>query len=143
MRSDHIGMIITHTINANGDRRIYLGGKSSIECWIAPEPGSARWTFHMADAIGGVSLSQDDRRNAAAHVLGKLADMLGVTIDTIRGVPFDALAALHEDDPCLGRRIAAPRRRVVENGFTATAPGVVRPLVRVPTQDYQGTRRRR
>lgn len=142
MQTDHDAMIITHTINPNGERRIYLGGKSSIECWIAMEKGSKRWTFHVAEAVGGMALGFAERREAAAHMLGRLAETLGVQLSQLQSVAFDQIAALHEEDPSLGRRVAAPKRRVLENGFTASAPNAG-PRIDFSSGDLQRGRRRR
>jgi hypothetical protein len=116
-------MIITHTTNAEGQRRIYLGGKSSMECWIAPAADGKGWTFHVAEAVGGFRLADEEKRETAVHVLRQLADALHVSPHELREVTFCTLASLHEDDPSLGRRVVSPRRRVIDNGFTAMPPG--------------------
>lgn len=45
-------MIITHTQNQAGYRRIYLGAKFSLECWIEPQADGRAWTFHYDIGAG-------------------------------------------------------------------------------------------
>lgn len=120
-------MIITHTQNAEGQRRVYLGGKGSLEAWIDPRADGRSWTFHLEDAVGGQPLSDADKKAWAIHLLVELARELSVACDVLKDVPFEAIAALHCGDPLAGRRVAMPRRRTIENGFMATRPDITRP----------------
>ena len=120
-------MIVTHTQNADGQRRVYIGGKGSLECWIEPQPDGGGWTFHMDEAVTGQSLGPDDKHRWAVHTLLALADGLGVSPDDLAVVPFEAIAALHSSDPFAGRRLPTGKRKVPENAFLAMGPGVTRP----------------
>ena len=120
-------MIITHTQDAHGHRRVYLGGKSSMECWIEPRDEGQGWRFDMAEAVSGNSLSADDQRAWAVHTLMKLAEILDVSPDQLAAVPFEAIAALHSSNPFDGRRVATPKKHGLEHGFMSTPPHVMRP----------------
>lgn len=120
-------MIVTHTQNAEGKRRVYLGGKGSLECWIDPKTDSNGWTFHVTEAVTGNQLTPDDQRLWARHTLLKLAEELDVSPPDLYAVPFEAIAALHTTDPFAGRRVATPRRKTMDQAFMATAPHVTRP----------------
>ncbi len=115
-------MIVTHTRNAEGQRRIYFGGKASVECWIEPDDDGTGWTFHWLPAVTGQPVHEADVRAIAIHALRQLADELGVAPADLRRVPFDQIAALHTTDPFARRRMPQGRRRVVEQGFVAAAP---------------------
>jgi hypothetical protein len=64
-------MIVTHTQNAQGQRRLYLGGKSPLECWIEPDVDGVRWTFNALDAV----TEKHSGRHAAQEELGELNRM--------------------------------------------------------------------
>jgi hypothetical protein len=129
-------MIITHTQNANGQRRIYLGGKSSLECWIEPKDDNKAWTFHLDRAVTGNQLTEDDTKEWAIHTLLKLSEALNVVPDDLAKVPFESIAALHSTDPFSGRRIAAGRRASINHGFLSTPPQILR-----PSTDFRDTPR--
>jgi len=131
-------MIVTHTQNAQGACRIYLGGKGSLECWIEPGADGTSWTFHLDAAVTGNCLSPDDQRDWAICTLMRLARALDVSPIDLAGVPFEAIAGLHASDPFAGRRVATPKRRTTEAGYIAT-----RPDIRRPSMDFepQGTTR--
>jgi hypothetical protein len=120
-------MIVTHTRSAQGQCRVYLGGKSSLECWIEPKADGRSWSFHMESAVAGNALAPEDERAWAVHTLFELARLLGTPPGELASVPFECIAALHSVDPFAGRRVAVPRRRVIENGYMATVPGIARP----------------
>lgn len=115
-------MIITHAQNVAGDRRVYLGGKGSLECWIEPA-GEGRWSFHVDEAVTGNSISNDDKRAWAIHILTRLADELAIAPTDLLGTPFERIAALHTVNPYDGRRVATPPNRGLSQGFMATHPG--------------------
>jgi hypothetical protein len=71
-------MIVTHTQNAQGQRRLYLGGKSSLECWIEPDEDGTHWQFKALDAVTGNDLTDDERRACMTHYLLGLARELGI-----------------------------------------------------------------
>ncbi len=135
------GMIITHTQNATGQCRIYLGGKGSLECWIDPVAGSTCWTFHIEEAVAGNQLSDADKRTWAIYTLMQLADALGVAPDDLAAVPFEMIAALHITDPFAGQRIATPRRKAIDAGFMATKPSIRRPQADFQAGDDRQARR--
>jgi hypothetical protein len=135
-------MIVTHTQNATGQHRIYLGGKGSLECWIEPTADTTAWTFHIEEAVTGNRLTNADKKIWAVYMLTELADALAVAPDTLASVPFEMIAALHATDPFAGRRIAVPRRKAIEGGYMATTPHVRRPQADFTANDYTHTRRR-
>ncbi len=120
-------MIVTHTRSADGLCRVYLGGKSSLECWIEPKADGRGWSFHLENAVAGNALSTDDKRDWAVHTLVELARPLETAPNELAAVPFERIAALHSADPFAGRRVAAPRRRTLDAGYMATPPGITRP----------------
>lgn len=120
-------MIVTHTRNAQGQCRVYLGGKSSLECWVEPKVDGIAWGFNLEEAVTGNHLSDQDRRASAIYTLFELAKMLGVAAEDLAAVPFEAIAVLHSADPYLGRRIASSKRRSLEQGFMSVPPGSTRP----------------
>lgn len=120
-------MIITHTQNADGQRRIYLGGKSSLEYWLEPRTDGTRWTFHWEPAVTGQAIDAEQARQSAVHVLTQLSEQLKVRPQELVAVPFDTIAALHATDPFSRRRISAGRRRTTQQGYMATPPESRRP----------------
>lgn len=122
-----MAMIITHTLNGDGHRRIYLGGKASLECWIEPNANGTGWTFHAEAAPGAYPLPDETMKAWAKHTLLSLSDELGVTPGELIAVPFERIAALHMGDPTDYRRAAVNRRQSREHAFVAAAPCVSRP----------------
>jgi hypothetical protein len=120
-------VIVTHTQNADGQRRIYLGGKSSLEAYIEPKADNIGWTFHLDQAVTGNQLTDADTKAWAIHTLLKLSEELDVAPDDLAAVPFESIAALHTTSPFEGRRIAAGRRASINHGFLATPPNIRRP----------------
>jgi len=120
-------MIVTHTQNAAGQRRVYLGGKSSLECWITPHDDGKGWRWNADHAVSGNPLSADDARAWVNFMINQLAEAVGVAPNDLPTVPFEVIAALHTANPFDGRRIAAPRRNALDQGFMATVPGITRP----------------
>lgn len=133
---------MTHTVNANGLRRVYLGGKSSVESWIAPDADGVAWSFHIEMAPTSLPLPNDQLRAWAVHMLTALADDLAVAPDQLKAVPFERIAALHTSSPSDFRRVAAPKRQSVEHGYMATSPNIKRPQADFARADYEGFRRR-
>lgn len=127
-------MIVTHAQNASGQRRVYLGGKSSIECWIEPAADGRSWTFHLDTAATGISLDSDDRREWAVHTLLRLAEALNIAPDCLQQVPFEMIAALHTSDPFAARRIPSPRRQQPAHAFLTTPPDIRRPQAEFNTR---------
>jgi len=115
-------VIVTHTRNAEGQRRIYFGGKASVECWIEPDDDGRGWSFHWLPAVTGQPLHAADVRAIAVYALQKLAEELSVATQDLHQVPFDTIAALHTSDPFIRRRMAQGRRKIVEQGFVAAPP---------------------
>lgn len=127
-RCDHpSNMIVTHTTNPEGHRRVYLGGKSSLECWIEPLADGISWSFHLETAPGRYPLRDDQRRAWAAHTLMALAEELAVSPEELTTIAFERIAALHTASPLEYRRIAVPRRQRMEHGFMAEPPRVTSP----------------
>lgn len=134
------GMIVTHTQNANGQQRVYLGGKGSLECWIEPLSDKRAWKFHLEEAVTGNKLSDSDKHRWAIFTLLELADELHVPPDDLASVPFEMIVALHAGDPYAGRRVAAPRRQALDQAFMATTPNVRRPQADFTARDYDERR---
>lgn len=124
-------MIVTHTQNAAGQRRLYLGGKGSLECWIEPAADGIHWSFHATDAATGTDLSDDDRRACLAHHLMGLSRLLDIAPMDLAHTPFEILASAHTANPLAGRRMPMPRNKAQEHGFMATGPDI-----RCPTTDF-------
>lgn len=120
-------MIVTHTQNVDGARRIYLGGKGSLEAWIEPADAQGRWRFQCIAAATGQPVDADTMRTWAIHTLLELARELDVPPGDLATVPFDEIAALHQADPMSDRRSPIGRRRAVESGFLSTAPHIRQP----------------
>lgn len=120
-------MIITHTTNGQGHARVYLGAKSSLECWIEPAADGIAWTLHLGESFCGVRINEADKRTWAAHTLMKLAHALNVAPNDLAAVPFEAIASLHMSDPFLHARRPASRRPDKEFAFVATVPNTTRP----------------
>ena len=129
-------MIITLTENANGQRRIYLGGKSSLEAYIEPKADNIGWTFHLEDALAGHCLADSDKHRWAAYTLEELARAVNVPPNELETVPFETIGALHTRDPYLGRRVASPKSRVIEYGFTAVCPTITKPHADFTAKTY-------
>lgn len=116
-------MIITHTVNAKGQRRVYLGGKSSLECWVEPLTDGSQWSFRLETAVAGNPISAAEQKAWAFETLLALARVLEVPPDALADVPFERIAALHMSSPFDCRRVALPRSKPIENGFMSTVPG--------------------
>jgi hypothetical protein len=135
-------MIITHTMNAEGLRRVYLGGKSSLECWVTPLSDGIAWKLHTDVAPGSAPLADTEMRSSVTHLLLSLAHELNVAPLDLNGVPFEMIAALHTTNPLEYRRITVPRRQAVEHGYMATAPNITRPRADYTTEDFDNRRQR-
>lgn len=122
-------MIVTHTQNARGDRRIYLGGKSSLECWIEPGADNRKWTFHVETSPGAYPLPTDQQRAWAVHILNALSDRLHVPPNELHEAPFDSIAALHDQTPGEFKRAPTPKRQKFETAFVTSAPDVRSPVI--------------
>lgn len=120
-------MIVTHTQNAQGHRRVYLGAKASVECWIEPAADGIAWTFHVDTAPTTYSLPADTLREWAMHVLLQLAAALESKPDDLKAVPFERIAALHTINPADYGRAPAPKRHANAHAFTTTPPDIAQP----------------
>ena len=112
-------MIVTHTRNAAGEQRVYLGGKGSLECWIEPDQTSGHWRVRVDEAVAGNRLTVPDKQAWVRYMLTELANLLDVPIDQLPVVSLSDIAALHVSDPCTGRRAKAPAQRRREANFVA------------------------
>lgn len=120
-------MIITHAVSAHGQRRLYLGGKSSLECWIEPAADGTSWSFHLTPAPTSGIVSPEQQRQAAIQYLLALADELHVPPENLKAVAFEAIAALHTGNAFDNRRTPVPRRMSNDHAFMATPPNITRP----------------
>lgn len=136
-------MIVTHTTTANGQCRVYLGSKSSLEFWIQPKDDKRGWTFHLDAAVTGTQLTTEDHRDAAIDILSKLANELAVAPADLATVPFEAVAALHTTAPCGSRRIPSSKRRAPNQGYISTPPGITRPRSDFTAADWTGKAQRK
>lgn len=123
-------------MNAKGERRVYLGGKSSLECWIAPSIDKKSWSLHLETAVTGNPVSSHERSAWAFHTLVTLAGELGVDPEDFQTVSFERIAALHMENPFNSRRCALPRNRAIENGFVSAAPRETR-VISISTDDLR------
>jgi len=120
-------MIITHATDRHGNRRVYLGVKSSFECWITPCDDGRSWSFQCAPSLYSLPLSDADQRACAAAALLGLADELNVSPAELQSVPFETIAVLHTGGSTAGRRVAVPLARTMPHDFMATMPGITKP----------------
>jgi hypothetical protein len=120
-------MIVTHTLNAQGHRRVYLGGKASVECWIEPAADGIAWSFHLNTAPTRYPLSDDVMRGWAKQILFELAAEVGTQPEHLKAVPFERIAALHTTNPADYGRAPAPRRQAYAHAFTTTPPEIKKP----------------
>ncbi|MBX9862321.1 MAG: hypothetical protein K2Y42_06165 [Hyphomicrobium sp.] len=135
-------MIITHTQSQDGHRRIYLGAKLSLECWIEPKENGRAWTFHFDTGAGNSHMAPEYMRAWAESLLLQLCDELNVEPSLLADVPFEAIAALHTAPPTHHRRIASPLRKVTEYGFISTPPNTTRPSADYRARDFTDDRQR-
>jgi len=136
-------MIVTHTPNAQGHRRIYLGGKASVECWIEPAADGMAWSFHMDTAPTTYPLPADTMRAWAKQVLLELAAEVGAEPHNLKAVPFERIAALHTTNPADYGRAPAPRRQAYVHAFMTTPPEIRKPEANFSPQDFSRYRFRR
>ncbi|HRQ15117.1 MAG TPA: hypothetical protein PK205_17595 [Promineifilum sp.] len=136
-------MIVTHTQNAQGHRRVYLGGKASVECWIEPAADGVAWSFHMDTAPTTYPLPDETMRAWAKHVLLELAVEVGAEPDNLKAVPFERIAALHTANPAYYGRAPAPRRQAYAHAFMTAPPNVTWPNTSFTRTDSSRSQRRR
>lgn len=129
-------MIITHTQSQDGHRRIYLGAKLSLECWIEPKEDGRSWTFRYDASTGATHIAESDKRTWAEFLLMQLCGELNVAPDTLNQVPFEAIAALHTALPTHHRRVASPQRKVTDYGYMSTPPNTTRPSSDYRSRDF-------
>jgi hypothetical protein len=128
----------------SAERRVYLGGKGSLEAWIEPRDDGRSWTFRVEDAPAVYALADADRKAFAVHTLHKLASALNVWPADLAHVPFDAIAALHTADPADNRRMPTGPRRARDTGYRATSPDITVPATEfAPRAQAHSHRRRR
>lgn len=135
-------MIVTHTQSQDGHRRVYLGAKLSLECWIEPKEDGRAWTFHYDASAGASHMDPGDMHRWAASLLLSLSDELGVPAESLASVPFEAIAALHTAPPTHHRRVASPQRRVTEYGYMSTPPNTTRPSADYRARDFPDEKQR-
>lgn len=136
-------MIITHATDRHGNRRVYLGGKASVECWIGPDADGTTWSFHTETAPGAYAPPDATMRAHATHILLALAAELGTPPEDLKTVPFERIAALHTANPAEYRRTAVPRSQQAQHGFMATMPNITRPSADFRGEGFARTQRRR
>ncbi|MBX9861149.1 MAG: hypothetical protein K2Y42_00225 [Hyphomicrobium sp.] len=134
-------MIITHTRNAQGHTRVYLGGKASVECWIEPAANGIAWSFHMDTAPTAYPLPVEEMRGWAKRVLFQLAAEVGTEPETLKAVPFERIAALHTTNPADYGRAPAPRRQAYAHAFFTMPPETKQPAE--TSSNFSGGRFRR
>ncbi len=136
-------MIITHTINMQGQSRVYLGGTGSLVAWIEPLPDSTRWVFRFKEGLSAYPLDNPSMRSWATHLLLQLASLLDVAPQDLAHVPYETITSLHDDHPDGHSRMPTPRKRTLETAFMAMAPGITRPSSDFHAQDFPNNSRRR
>lgn len=118
-------MIISHTVNVDGKRRIYLGAQSSIDTWLEPKEDGRHWSVRFNTSDCGYH-SGDDILKAIVGQMHQLAKALAVTPSQLDNISFDAIAALHTASTTRERRIPSPQRDTIETGYMVTPPGLSR-----------------
>lgn len=118
-------MIISHAVNVDGKRRIYLGAQSSIDTWLEPKQDGKTWSIRFTPTDCGYHSQQQILEAIVCH-MHRLAAVLGVTPSGLDHVPFDDIAALHSTSTTRERRIPSPQRDTIETGYMVTPPGVQR-----------------
>lgn len=116
-------MIVTNTINIDGQRRVYLSSRGSLECWIEPRNDNDLWDFHLESSVTGNHLDSADKHQCAVHILFQLAQALNVSPYELRAVPFHKIAELHSVSPFEGRRAPSPKSHTLHSSYFATPPG--------------------
>ncbi len=134
-------MIITHTTNGQGQARVYIGAKASLECWIEPAPDGIAWTFHLGESFCGAPITGADKRTWATHILMQLAEALDVAPADLASIPFGNITALHMGDPFLHCRMPASRRPDKDFAFIATMPNMTQPAGMDTASSYAKQRR--
>lgn len=128
-------MIISHTVNVNGKRRVYLGAKGSIDTWLEPKDDGKAWRVRCTPDDMHM-LTVDDVRQSVMALMEKLAAALGVTAHQLDAVPFDTIARMHSTSTTRDRRIPSPQRDVIETGYMVTPPGVARSKTDFSAPDF-------
>lgn len=129
-------MVITHTKDKHGNVRLYLGGNASLECWIEPASDGIAWSFHTNDAVTSFGLQPSDQRACAVHALSQLCRRLNVSYDMLSAVPFETIAALHDENPFESRRGATPKRTARQHTYVSSRPDITRPSSDFGPDDY-------
>lgn len=119
-------MIVTHTQNVDGHRRVYLGSASSISCWIEPADDGTAWSIHTKTDRASHSLSDEAQRDWVRKILLNLAEMLHLTPHDLKTVPFETIAALHTNALDESERRATPYHQRYANAFVTTPPDIKR-----------------
>lgn len=119
-------MIVTHTINSKGERRIYLGASSQLECYILPLADGTAWTLKYQASPMSRAIPQDRLHAWVRERLMALCDMLGVSLESLSSVPYDDIAALHTPPPIHDRRVGAIAHPLATT-FVAHIPGTPPP----------------
>lgn len=116
-------MLLTLTQNAQGHRRLYLGGKSSCDFWLEPTENGG-WSVQSDSSVAGQAFTPEQRAEMASFALTRLANLLGTTVPELRNMPFDDLAQHHTADPFASRRVPLGRRKLPDNAFVPLSPTV-------------------
>lgn len=135
-------MIITHTVNIQGQSRVYLGGTGSLIAWIEPLPDATQWVFRCKEGLYANPLDDQAMRSWASYLLMEVARLLDVAPDDLAGVPYETITSLHNGNPAENSRMPSPRNRTFDTAFMATAPGITRPSSDFQACDYRHERRR-
>lgn len=118
-------MIISHTVNVDGKRRIYLGAQSSIDTWLEPKEDGCGWSIRF-NTNGCTYLGREELVRAVIAQMHQLAETLNVTPHQLDDITFDRIAELHTVSTNRERRIPSPQRDIIETGYMVTPPGVMR-----------------
>ncbi len=130
-------MLLTHTVNHEGTRRIYLGCTFSLQAWLEASDDSTSWSFAYDVSQAPPHMDAYAMRQWAAGLLKTLADTLNVAPCELSQVPFDTIAKLHTVPDTHGRRIPSPQREVIETGYMPTPPGTARSKADFTATDFK------
>lgn len=130
-------MVITHTVNHEGQRRIYLGGKFCLDGWLEPKDDGVQWRFRFDASQAHGHIGPDDIVEWAKGLMAGLARELEVDDSALDAVPFEAIAKLHTTPNSHCRRIPSPQREIIETGYMPTPHGVKRSKADFSAPDFK------
>jgi hypothetical protein len=95
-------MMLTYCRDDEGQERLYLLPKATLEVWLAPDGADGRWIYHwqQADTDGTPDFERVKAIPVREALLADLAKLMGVPVAELPQVPFLDIArhaGLHPD----------------------------------------------